>query len=694
MILLTTTKVGRKKKVQERETRLLVLSQLHFPENSRDYLIDLAKEVAALRSVQWVVVAGGVLAGKYLEELLKNALKDIKGKEDKEEYRFQFVEEWAEHLNDFLPVLENDVKYHIVTSPKLDASGAKGVGREILLRLFELRGGDKGDIRLYLDDTEPRMSLQWPTEEEIRVVVPSVTGWYSKHVSTAVQRLVNPFVNRSFTEQPPVLIITGCTGSGVNIPSYKGIPVVSAPACHKINQVKTTESMVGCLVVTLRQNEGRTTYSLDTYDFRPFVSAERRSLVPEDIAIEKKRILLQLSRIGMSFDTLYSRMYGFKMETKSQDKIEDEKGVLQKHLDALLSQGYVVFQPETNRYELTKRIAYYRVKTNLGASLERALRAKVVAYSCVHVGALKTLYSTFAHVIPEAAEDADALINCGDTIQGLSHGYEYNGELVPTLNTYDKQALKAAQIHSHVILNVFDRRYAKLRSSIKNSAELAKRCLILFVYCLGNHDRWVHYQKQGLPLMDFHEKLKSLLIEGVAKRLSNLSYQELEKIVNEKILRVGESELINVNGVGIVVSHPHKGGAETKSMRIQGVIHRHAAKKHPDKFALALVGNFHTAAATHEPVLGRTHFGIMLGAFLKDTQFERYIDKVVEHGPVVATVWVSPKKGLLLRDEVQFLDDIIHPTDRAIVEADTITESMVTKLTKRLVDGYGDSIWR
>ncbi len=488
------------------------------------------------------------------------------------------------------------------------------------------------------------------------------------------------------------MILAGCTGSGVTIPSFKGIATLSVPACHKINRVRTTESMVGCLVVTMRQEKGKNTSSVDTFDFRPFVGAERQSLIPEDIAPEKGRVLWHLSQNAQGFDTLHSRLYGFRLDTKTPEKIEEEKEQLKKHLDALIAGNLVVYKPEINRYELSKALAY-DVKVDLKTSMERAKRVSVVAYACLHVGAIKTLYKTFTHYIPRIAEDADALVGCGDIIQGLAHNFEYSGEIVPTLNAYDRQSLKAGQIHANVLLQIFDRRFAKYASQTKNPQELIGKCLIKFIYCLGNHDMWSHYQKQGLPLFDFHKEIVSLLVSGIAERVADVPYKKLLALVEEKVIRVGENEIVKLNDIGIGVTHPHKGGADSKSARTQQVIEGHVARKHPKDVTLELVGNFHTAAGIHFPQYNRTYVGIMLGAMLKDTLFERKINKVVDHGPVMVTVWVDPRTGNLLKDRIEFFDDVMHPVDRRVVEADKLMESTVVGVAKRMTD-YGDLPWR
>lgn len=674
--------------------KFLAISQLNFPDPSvnRKYLMGLVKDVVELEGVQSVIVAGGMLAGKYLKSLFASEIKEngIKDKYEKEECRAKFVDDWAEELSAFLPILGEGVNYHIIYSPApaYDAADGESICREILVRLFEIRDKKEKDIRLYLDDSEPRVPVQWPEPTEIRVLVPQNKPWYSKLVSNLLQRLATPFAGRTFTGERPALILAGCTGSGVDIPSYKGIPTISVPALYKINRVKTTESMVGCVVVSMRKEGDSIKYALDTFDFRPFVSAERQSLIPEDMPTEKKRILLHLSKNSQGFDTLYNRLYGFRLEKKTPEKVVEEKEHLKKNLDALVSRGFVVYKPEINRYELSKKLEY-KVKANLKTLMERARRIRVVAYACLHVGAIKTLYATFEHLIPELSENADALFGCGDIIQGLAHNFECSGELVPTLNTNDKQSIKAGQIQANVLLQIFDKRLAKYKLEGLSPEELVRKCLMKFFYCLGNHDMWVHYNKQGLPLRDFHREIVSTVLLGVAERVPGIPISILSALVEESIEKVGETELVVLNGIGIGVTHPHKGGAETKSARIQQVIESHVSRKHPLDIVLELVGNFHTAAAIHFPQFNRTYVGVMLGAMLKTTLFENKINKVVDHGPVVVDLWVDPKSGKLLRDTIEFFDDIVHPIDRRVVEADKLTESTVVGVAKYLTR-YGD----
>ncbi|MDE1970473.1 MAG: hypothetical protein KGI50_02740 [Patescibacteria group bacterium] len=674
--------------------KFLAISQLNFPDPglNRKYLMDLVRDVVVLERVQSVIVAGGLLAGKYIKTLFKSALKEngIRARDEKEEFRDQFVDTLAHKLSDFLPTLPEGVNYHIISSPApaYDAADEDSICREILVRLFEIRNERQKDIRLYLDDAEPRIPIQWPKPAEIRVLVPQHKPWYSRLVTNLLQRLARPFAGRTFTGERPVLILAGCTGSGANIPSLQGVPTISAPAGYKINKVRTTESMVGCVVVSMRLEGKNVRYVEDTFDFRPFVSMERQSLIPEEMPVDKKRVLFHLSQNSQGFDTLYNHLYGFHADQKKPEKVEEEKAYLKKNLDALIARGLAVYKPEINRYELSKE-RDYGVRINLNTLMERAKKIRVVAYACLHVGALKSLYATFVNYIPVLAEDTDALFGCGDIIQGLAHNFGSSGEVIPTLNTYDKQSLKAAQLHGNVLLQIFDRRYEKYKGDKLTPEERIEKCLITFVYCLGNHDMWVHFQQLGLPLWDFEREIKRILIAGVSERVPGVSYATIERLVNKHIVRVGETERVEINGIGIGVTHPHKGGAETKSARVQQVIEAHVARKHPLDVVLELVGNFHTAAAIHFPQFGRTYLGIMLGAMLKTTQFEKKINKVVDYGPVAVTVWVDPRTGKLLKNTIEFHDDMIHPLDRRIVEADKITESMVIRVAKYLAS-FGD----
>ncbi len=308
---------------------------------------------------------------------------------------------------------------------------------------------------------------------------------------------------------------------------------------------------------------------------------------------------------------------------------------------------------------------------------------------------------------PVRAVDCDAIVDNGDEIQGLAFTYEYDGELLPIANGFDKQEILHAALTSRNILDIFRMRLERIIDQKLSAEELIRRCLPTYFYEKGNHPEFEFHNKLSLPLYLFETKVKEWVIRGIltilAERGITASFFEVEKLVLERIVRVGENNMVSLNGIWFGVKHPSKARTLSKSHRIQDVTdylyrtftdrtYLQFLKNLPVRFAIVLVANFHEAAAVHVTKFGKTFFGVMTGAQVKDTNFEKRQDKVVEHGFALVTVALN-KEDQLIYSEVEY-DDFIHPEDAKFVFADKIDTSAVNRLCAWITTELIDLPWR
>lgn len=673
------------------------ISGINFPYFSRSYLMSLIRDVVKKHRARFVVVAGNTVAGRRLENELKHRIKEQrefikkfnasleKGNkkekftnDDKRDIEMEFIEETALSLDEFLPKL--GVNYHIVLAEKIYD---RPIGVAVLEKLQKMRD----DIRL-IYDTEAKIPINISGLEDIRVIVPLKQPWFYKIITGLMQRLIDSFVQRTFSPRPSFILV-GCTGTGAHLPYYKGIPCFSIPTLHKINEQTSTENMVGCLVVKVSEGDSRPHIVPRTYDFRTAIFSEREFAVAKKITGSERVIINALKPSAASLRTLIFRINGNGVNGNSYKKRKkkfSEKRI-KKLLETLCERKIVALNEESNRYGISDELV-----KSANMTLDDLLKGnKVIKHavlSCTHFGALKTLYFTILNNFPKLASDVDAIIFNGDVIQGISHNYEYNGELLPIAYGYDKQEILSAHIVSRVLWRIFEKRFKDFGSKKLSIEKVIKSCLVKTVINLGNHDCWENYSKNALPLSLFEERLKRLLTNNLFTfcEAHNLrrNLNSIENLVNQKIIRVGENKVVKIDEVLIGLKHPHKSRTISKSHRIQEVAaffseQRVSKDGNP---SLIYVANFHEAVAVHVSIFGKTTLGVMTGAYLKDSQFENNKDKVVDYGPAKVTVSFN-KKQELIYTEVEF-DSSINNNDKEVVLADRLKSKDILKLCSRL----------
>lgn len=668
----------------------VAISGINFPQYSRKYLIDLVQDIAKKNHVNSFIFAGNTIAGHSLEKDLKKRIKEKKdsikkfnetaprGKKnkfddrEKKELEDDFIMDMALSFNDFLA--QTGINCHIVMDEVYDRS----IGAEVLRKVQDM---NRDDIRL-INDSEAKIPINIPGLEEMRVIVPRKKPWFYKIITGLMQRLIDSFVQRTFSP-PPSLILVGDCGIGAQIPSYKGVPAFAIPTLHKINEQQSTENTVGCLLMKVSKNsEGKLNIENKRYyDFRSVIFNEREIAIADNVSGEEERIINSLKPSSASFKTIM-----FRVNNDGQSFINEAD--IKTLLGGLGNKDIVSWNRESNRYSINENLVQ-KASISLDEFLRDSTVVEHTVLSCFHVGALKSLYFTALKYLPVNAVNSDALVFNGDTILGLAHNNEYTGELLPIAIGYDKQEIIAAHIIYIILWKIFEKRFGRIKDkkNLTDSAVIDK-CLIKLVINTGNHDLWENYAKSALPLTILHCKLKSLLMKSIVRiceknRLS-LDVSVVEDIVEKKIIGVGENSIVEINGLAVGLKHPHKARTLTKSHRIQEVasfFSEQKFKNYPD-LSLVYVANFHEAAAVSVSIFGRTILGVMTGAYLKDTIFENHKDKVVDYGSANVKICFNSKKQILY-SEVDF-DQRIHPLDKKIVLADKLTSKDVMKLCLRL----------
>lgn len=704
---------------QSHELTYVAISGLCWPTHSRKYMINMVQEAVVMAGAKSVIVAGHTVNGKYLEAESKARLKDHldslhprpKGEElewERQEFEKAFVEEQAIHLSDFFPVLPKGVNWHIAIAERIYD---RPLGAKILEKLRDMRSdvriiGKRMEDGYY--DREPKVPVQFPGFEEIRIIMPHRSPWFSHTISNLVQRLHNAFAPRTLSPKKDLgLIISAVTGTAVHLPYFDGIPTISVPALNKLVEQQATEHMIGANVIRIVANGKNGVRIINgVHNFRTAAFLEKRIAIPVSLPPVEQAVMRALIPSDASFKSLFYRVNKVDSRKLSRRKSKFSETEISKVLEKLVGEGRVIFSKKSNRYGINEKLRR-EANITLKSLWEGSRAIKHVVWSCLHTGALKSLSFTFLRDIPELADDADACIENGDLTQGIAHAYEYNGELRPDANGADKHEIIAAHERATVFLTIFRNRLTRMVKAAKeNPAAVIRKCVIPYAYNPGNHDAWGHYGKRALILQLYDERLRSLMIDGIIRIAGEfnipVTHSEAKAVVNEKILRVGESRMVEIDGVLVAVKHPYKSRTIQKSTRIQQVadfIWRRfdsyvgSVAKTAKSFAVVYVANFHEAAAAHITKFGHTVLGVMTGAYLKDTEFENNQDKAVDHGPAVVTARFDTE-GRLLYSETEFVSHI-DDCDKTFVTADRIDSADVLQRCTKLLDRIGLKLpWR
>lgn len=687
---------------EKRSATFVAISGINFPTRSRKYLIDLVKEIAEKEDAKFIIIGGHVMDGAELERELKLRLKELdlsfalakKAKKpmlnkagkpaDKKELRLErvkdLVAEMVGALNEFLPRIK-DANYHIVVAEKIYD---KPIGLKILEELAKVRD----DVRVF-DDPETKIPVQIPGFGEIRVLVPRKTPWFYENVTGLMQRLINSFALKTFSPMPP-LIMVGCTGVGAFIPNYRGVPAIAVPALNKIDEQTSTENTIGCTVV--RVSETGSGFDIDWHeeDFRTVVFNEKALALPENLSPCHRRVMDVLKPGGASLSTIEFRLGASSKRPWKKEKVKQ-------CLDELVKRKLLVYNKPGNRYSISEELAA-KARITYAEFKKGARSVTTVDKSCWHVGSLKTMYWSILEEEPRLALDADAIIMNGDVTQGVSHNYEYNGEMLPMMNGPDKHQVLAAAMQAKILMDVFKLRWDRLAREKLDTAELLERCLIAYCFKYGNHDEpRFNHSKDTVPLWFFETVLRHQMVAKLMTFLdehkhNSVTFKQVAGIVDKKIVRIGESRVAVVNGMPIGVKHPYQSRTKSKGARPKEAIdfYMQYVRDWPDnrihKVRLVKVANFHEAAAIFFGGFGNTYLSVMTGAQVYDTLFESNQNKIVDYGLAKTTVEFN-EQGQILSGTVRY-SRYISPKDKLLLFKDNIGTDDVSRVCQELSEEF------
>lgn len=693
---------------ERRSTSFVAVSGFNFPTCSRKYMVDLMKEIVELRGAKFVLVAGHVLDGDALEKEKKLRLKELDlefalakkakkpmlndtGKEaSKVELQIKcvrkFVAEQVGALDQFLPKIK-DVNYHIVVAEKIYD---KPIGLTILHELRKIRD----DIRIF-DDPEAKIPIELPGFKEMRVLVPRFTPWFYDNVTGLMQRLINQFANNAKSPMPQ-LLIAGCTGVGAYLPTYRGVAAIAVPGMNKGGAPKSTENMVGCTVVTITEAEEGFDIDWHVEDFRTVVFNEKALALPDNLSRYHQRVIDVLKPGGASFGTIEFRLNSDKKKRPmTREKIKE-------CIEELQKRKLIQFDKAGNRYSIANDIVE-KARITYAEFKKGSRTLTTVDNSCWHVGSLKTMYYTIMEDMVRLGENADAIIMNGDVTQGVSHNYEYNGEMLPTMNGPDKHQALAAKMQAKILMDIFKLRWEKTKREKMTTIDLVNRCLIEFQFKYGNHDEpRFNHGKDTRPLWLFEEILRKEAVYKVTSFLeehkhNNVTFKQIADLVNSKIIRIGESRVAIVKNIAVGVKHPYMSRTASKGTRPKQAIdfYMQYVRDWPDErlksVRLVKVANFHEAAAIFFGGFGSTYLSVMTGAQVYDTLFESNQNKVVDHGLAKTTVEFN-EQGQILSGTVHY-SKYIAPKDRKILFKEDLSALDVSKLASDLASEF-DIPWR
>lgn len=589
----------------------------------RKGLLDLAYKRFREAGVHFVILAGGLFAGRALKQQMP------KKKEEHEAY----FDELAKYLADVFPRVHHDseIKTYLMVSPAYDGF----IGEAAVSRLVALRK----DIRLY-----PKAVERFPLKgmkKKIAVIVPVKAAWRADYASTPVDRVLKDELKRS-TQLPADVYSTGCYGVYMNRPKGESsCEYFALPALNKPEEITATENQVGIVILEVNDSVRVTNIS-----FKDEVSAERELIkAPAGLSDFEQKVFSCLRR-GPSTPGII------------EDDLHESRTKIVKALNKIAGikrRGHprVREDSKSGRYDfdLSWRQQHLQYAWHPPDEIKED---RIVGFACMHAGSVFTDYDFIVNELPKIilAENATALAAVGDLIQGLKHDLMLRDEVIACANNYTRQEKLAGDLLAKVLGKVFLARLdAKLGVAKPGDVrQLLEECLISLIYIAGNHDEWV--KALGFePLDKFRSvvvrRLQEIVESALAKR--QLFTPAVMNIVEKKIiaLEATDNRYNLASGLKVGLLHPHTGRAQTTTLRLQ-----QSMSAVPDCHVV-LIGNFHTATAMAfwDSRLGQ-RCGMQFGTLMHKSDFEFKKNKIVDFG--IGCLRVRSRNGRILEVETVF----------------------------------------
>ena len=496
----------------------------------------------------------GVIEDKKREiENLKEAIKSSKPRTIGQ-ILISMVEEIAQQIHKDLPAIYRPdgvrMKIYIITSMAYDGD----IGRNVAKRLIELRK-EENDIRLESSRHPENTTFKIPlkgTSRTFAVAVPNKAVWRSDYYSTGPDRLLADEMKRT-TKLPCDLYAVGCGASSLN--RSKGeMPFqrITVPALHKLEgDVVTSENMVGLSIIRFPPDIG--TCPVETTSMKDLIANENSFVEVPDGASKIQAAIVD----NIKSNSPPEASIGMLEEDLGivRDKIEEAvQGLLK------LRPAVIKYDDESQKYYLDPE--YLKRQVRYSWPKKTPVSDVLAVFACLHTGSIHTAYSFFINELPDLLfkNGVSYLLDVGDTIQGLKHDLQLQGEIISGMN-YTVQEKTAGIMVGTVILKVLHLRLGEYLSRMGKDTirkigptevrEMLLKFVMTFLVWIGNHDAWV--KSQGFdPLETFLTTLKRTLSHGIEKILKDFSlpFISLEETVDQKVVLLKNKRVKGKNGDG------------------------------------------------------------------------------------------------------------------------------------------------
>ncbi|MEK7151796.1 MAG: hypothetical protein AAB784_03770 [Patescibacteria group bacterium] len=634
----------------------------------RQALINIAFDTFKSEGTHFNILVGGVVSQKAIIEEMKAFVKrslngsSKKKKKRTSEERFAkkneleetFLKKIAQRLAKVIPITtcvdpdnpkqEKSVDLYIVPSPAFDGD----VGEKITHFLAEIRpdirpsnsGGDRLPVK-YVN------KLIW-------ALTPQKAVWMrGDYYSTAVERVIKD--KRKQTSQgSPDLFVVGGFGSSIQKPQGElEYQYVSVPACHRLEEVRVSENQIGVGILEFPLDDS--SYLYRVYNFKDLVSQELSFVVaPNGTTVLQKKIIEAIKSRGWVTRGLLKYDTG-----ASAEEIERAlTNLIKKKTFRRMGENWPGIYCQTGSQKYYFDLAYIQQRLKYAPYNGQMQEDRIVSFACLHAGSVETDYGFFVNKLPEIIlrSGASILVDAGDTKEGTRHNLMMKGEIVAGMNN-TKQELVAANMVGGVMLKVFKARFLTTLTGVDTKEistesaiyDLTDRCLIRFVYILGNHDTWEAEDGHD-PLVVFHLNLSAFLAKEINALLLSKKLMpptNLQELVNGKIERREYFDL--PSGLKVSLQHPYMARAKTTSIRPQEMLVFARSKG----CQVVIGANFHVSETVldWDMDLGQ-RVGQEIGTIKHGSHFERHKMKTVDQG--VGYLRIRSKGGRIYMTESAF----------------------------------------
>ncbi len=587
-----------------------------------------------------------------LKELIKSSRPRTIGK-----ILISMTEELAQQISKDLPQFFRPdgarMKIYIVTSMAYDGD----IGRDVVKRLLELRKKDD-DIRYEASRHPENTTFKIPlkgTNRTFAVAVPNKAVWRSDYYSTGPDRLLADEMKRT-TKPPCDLYAVGCGASSLNRSSgempYQRITV---PALHKLEgDVVTSENMVGIRIIRLPQ--GNSTCPIETISIKDLIANERKFVEAPDVASKIQVAIVENIKSNSPPEASIGML---------EDDLGTPRDEIEKAMQGLLKLKPIVVQydDESQKYFLSPE--YLKKEVRYAWPKEAWKKEVLAAFACLHSGSIHTAYNFFINELPDLLlkNEVTHLLDIGDSIQGLKHDLQNQGEIVSGMN-YTVMEKVAGIMIATGILKVLNARLKEAllkigRESVKITPskveEMLRELTITFLIWIGNHDDWI--RSMGFdPLDTLLTTLKKTLSAGIENALKEfgLPFISLEKILEEKVVLVKNNTYYKMpSGLVVGGKHYYAGRTATSSTWPQ------RALRQMKEANLCFIANFHVDEIVEEwsPDKG-LRVCVEVPTLMSMSAFEDNKGKKTDFA--VGLVKVESAAGRIISSETTFLGQNPH----------------------------------